>query len=43
MRTAAAVAFLGVLSWFGAAPLLAGFLGFLVARSLALRSKGRTS
>lgn len=39
-RVAAVFAFLGMLTYFGVVPLLAGFSGFLVARSLALRSEG---
>ena len=38
-RIAAAVAFLFVAAKLGAAPLLAAFIGFLMARALALRAE----
>jgi len=40
-RIGAAVAFLFVAAKLGAAPLLAAFIGFLMARALALRSERR--
>lgn len=40
-RIAAAVIFLGLAARFGAVPLLAAFLGFLLARALALRALRR--
>jgi hypothetical protein len=40
-RIGAAVAFLFVAAKFGAAPLLAAFIGFLTARALALRAERR--
>jgi hypothetical protein len=42
-RIAGMIAFLGSAARFGALPLLAGFLGFLAARSLALRAARRTA
>jgi N-ATPase, AtpR subunit len=42
-RLAAAILFLGFAARTGALPLLAGFLGFLVARGLALRTVQRTA
>ena len=41
-RIAAAVAFLYAAAKLGAAPLLAAFVGFLMARALALRAERRT-
>ncbi|MGY3486939.1 hypothetical protein ACVW1C_004822 [Bradyrhizobium sp. USDA 4011] len=38
-RVGAAVGFLLIAAKFGAAPLLSGFAGFLVARALALRAE----
>jgi N-ATPase, AtpR subunit len=42
-RFAAAVVFLGLAAQFGAAVLLAALVGFLLARTLALRSARRSS
>lgn len=41
-RMGAAAAFLIVAAKLGAAPLLAAFIGFLIARALALRAERRT-
>ncbi|MGD0332019.1 MAG: ATP synthase subunit I [Xanthobacteraceae bacterium] len=41
-RIGAAVVFLGIAARLGAAPLLALFLGFLLARTVALRSARRS-
>ena len=40
-RIGAAIAFLSVAAKLGAAPLLAAFVGFLMARALALRAERR--
>jgi len=40
-RFAAAIAFLSVAAKLGAAPLLAAFIGFLIARAVALRAEMR--
>jgi hypothetical protein len=42
-RIAAAIVFFSLAARFGALPLLAAFLGFLLARSLALRAAWRTA
>ena len=42
-RLAAAMVFFGFAARIGAPPLLAAFLGFLVARALALRAARRTA
>ena len=42
-RAGAAVGFLLIAAKLGAAPLLSGFAGFLVARALALRAKRRAA
>jgi F1F0 ATPase subunit 2 len=42
-RFAGTIVFLGLAARLGALPLLAAFLGFLLARSLALRAARRTT
>jgi hypothetical protein len=42
-RIGAAAIFLGIAAKLGAGPLLAAFAGFLLARVLALREKGRAA
>jgi len=42
-RIAAAAGIFGLAARLGALPLLAAFLGFLIARSIALRAKGRVA
>jgi hypothetical protein len=42
LRMAGAIIFFALLARFGALPLLSSFLGFLLARGLALRASRRT-